>query len=317
MTLRWPRAASPAGSTAWLKAQADDFRVWELPAVTPSGTGEHLLLHVEKTGWSTPAVASWLARAFSVAPVAVGYAGMKDKQAVTTQWFSVQTPQPPDVLPVEPGIQVLGSNRHVRKLRRGELAGNRFEIRLRRLEGDDWEPRLAAIATDGAPNYYGPQRFGGDNLAKARAWLGDRRRRRLPAFRKALYLSVLRSFLFNEVLADRVRDGLWRTLLPGDVGAEADPSLPTGPLWGRGRSPAADRALALEQAALAPHAALCEGLEHAGPVQQRRCLVLQPTACRWQRQGADLLIDFSLPPGGYATSLLAEAFDLQTPECAA
>lgn len=315
MTLRWPRTASSAGSSAWFKTQAEDFRVWETAAVAPSGAGEHLFLQIEKTGWSTPAVASWLARTFAVPPVAVGYAGMKDKHAVTTQWFSVQTPRSADALQPEPGLRLLDSARHGRKLRRGELAGNRFEIRLRRLAGDDWAPRLDAIAAAGAPNYFGPQRFGGDNLDQARDWLGARRRRRLPAFRTALYLSVLRSFLFNEVLAVRVRDQSWRTWLAGDVPGGGDPGLPTGPLWGRGRSPAADRALALEQAALAPHAALCDALEHAGPVQQRRSLVLMAADWRRERDGGDLCLGFSLPPGGYATSLLAEAFDLRMPGC--
>lgn len=337
MSERWPRGrlaaedASPCPmhlDRAVLKARAEDFQVVEIPSVEPLGSGEHLWLRLEKTGLGSPQLAAELARAFAVPEVAVGYAGMKDKHAVTEQWFSVHTPQHADALPPIGGVRVLEAHRHLRKLRRGELGGNRFRIVLRDVTGDAWVERLATIAATGVANYFGPQRFGGDNLQLARRWLPQRRRRRIPAFRNGLYLSVLRSFLFNEVLAARVRAGTWRWLIAGDVpmalplaaAAEASAaetavaeSVPTGPLWGRGRSSVADDALAVESAALAPHRELCEGLEHAGVDQQRRSLVLRPTGLRWQRHGDDVEVEFALPPGGYATVLLAEAFDLDTP----
>jgi len=302
-----------------MKSRPEDFRVVELPALAPAGTGEHLLLRIEKTGLSTHTVAGELARAFAVAEVAVGYAGMKDRHAVTEQWFSVHTPHDADadaVASVE-GIRVLEAHRHLRKLRRGELKGNRFVIVLRGVAGASWPARLADIAAAGVPNYFGPQRFGGDNLAQALEWLPRRRRRRDSAFRAGLHLSVLRSFLFNEVLAARVRDATWAQFVPGDVlatlcdpGQGDGPRAPSGPLWGRGRPPAREHALAVETAALEPHREIREGLEHAGLAQERRSLVLLPWGLRWQSTDDTVTVEFALPPGGYATVLLGEAFDL-------
>jgi tRNA pseudouridine13 synthase len=313
MTGPWPRAWPAAAGRAQFKSSLADFRVSEVPAEVPLGSGEHLYLRVEKSGTATPTVAAMLARAFAVQPSAVGYAGMKDKRAVTEQWFSVHTPHDRAVTLEDRNVRVLEATRHRRKLRRGDLAGNRFQVRLRRVEGDGWGQRLQRLAEAGTPNYFGPQRFGGDNLERASAWLLSRPRRRLSAFRSGLYLSVARAFLFNEVLAARVRDGSWNRLLLGDVEA-CGYAHPTGPLWGRGRSATADRALWIERGALEGHGELRHALEHAGPMQQRRSLVLRADELRWRCNDDHLLIEFSLPPGGYATTLLADVFDLTVPE---
>ncbi|MDZ7667925.1 MAG: tRNA pseudouridine(13) synthase TruD [Gammaproteobacteria bacterium] len=326
MTAPWPRARPEAGNRAVVKTTAEDFQVVELPAVAPCGSGEHLWLNVRKRGLSTAAAAEWLAAAFAVPETAVGYAGMKDKHAVTEQWFSVQTPRDADGLPAHPDIELLAAARHSRKLRRGDLAGNRFRIRLRAVAGETWPAALAAARDAGVPNYFGSQRFGRDNLERARRWLPARRRRRLSAFRRGLYLSVLRSFLFNEVLAWRVANGSWNEIVPGerplDLPAPAQAAgcagadrpgaeqVPSGPLWGRGRPAVTDAALAMESRALAPHGALCEGLEHAGLRQERRSLVLRAADLSWHADADALEVSFSLPPGTYATALLGEAFTL-------
>jgi tRNA pseudouridine13 synthase len=313
MTESWPRTWPAAAGRAQFKSSLDDFRVSEVPAEAPLGSGEHLYLRVEKSGAATPAVAAMLARAFAVPPSAVGYAGMKDKRAVTDQWFSVHTPHDREVTLEDGNVRVLEATRHRRKLRRGDLAGNRFRVRLRRVEGDGWGLRLQRLAEIGTPNYFGPQRFGVDNLERARAWLLTRPRRRLTEFRSGLYLSVARGFLFNEVLAARVRDGSWNRLLPGDVEASGHGHA-TGPLWGRGRSATAELALEIERRAIEGHGDLCHALEHAGPMQQRRSLVLCANDLGWRHEGDQLLIEFSLPPGGYATTLLTDVFDLTVPE---
>jgi tRNA pseudouridine13 synthase len=325
MTADWPRERRLAAARAVMKAVPEDFQVVELAAAGPDGAGEHLYLRLEKTSLSTPQVTRWLAETYQVPEVAVGYAGMKDKHAVTEQWFSVHTPLDADVLPERAGVRLCDASRHRQKLRRGRLLGNRFRVRLRNVVGDGWAARLAAVRDSGVPNYFGPQRFGGDNLVRAQAWLGQRRRRREGAFRTGLYLSVLRSFLFNEVLAMRVRSGNWDRLLPGDVAvplpscraahaACAGRQVPSGPLWGRGRSAAGGEALALERAALAAHDVVCDGLEHAGLTQQRRSLVLQASDLDWHAENGDVELTFALPPGAYATILLAEVFDLASPE---
>lgn len=307
----WPLAGAPPGEHALLKARPEDFRVHEISAVVATGEGEHLLLEIEKRGLGTRELASRLADAYGVRDVDVGYAGMKDRHAVTTQWFSVRTARDAGPAAAVDGARVLTRARHRRKLRRGDLSGNRFRIVLRDVSGGGWEPRLEVVREHGVPNYFGPQRFGRDNLNAARAWLRRRRRRRrASAFREGLYRSVLRSFLFNEVLAARVRAGSWETLIEGDVPAADDDRAPTGPLWGRGRTPVAGAALAVEEAALAPHREILDSLEHTGLEQQRRSLVLRPKGLSWEARGDAVELTFTLGPGCYATTLLAEAFRL-------
>lgn len=323
MTVQWPRVRPQAGVRAVMKAAAEDFQVVELAPEPPSGDGEHLYLRLRKCGLSTPDVARWLAKTYALPEAAVGYAGMKDKHAMTEQWFSVHTPRDAAALPAHPDIALLAADRHRRKLRRGDLAGNRFRICLREVAASGWAEALVCARDHGVPNYFGGQRFGRDNLERARCWLPQRRRRRLGGFRKGLYLSVLRSFLFNEVLALRVTNGTWNEIVAGDQpmpaascvdpASSAAPSVgmvPSGPLWGRGRLPVTDSAEAMESAALAPHRALCEGLEHAGLRQERRSLVLRAPDLHWQEDDDTVTATFSLPPGTYATTLLSDAFGL-------
>jgi tRNA pseudouridine13 synthase len=302
----WPKAFPQLGCGGGFKAAPEDFQVDETLGFVPEGSGEHLYLRIEKRGVETRRVAEELAQRYAVPPVDVGYAGMKDKHAVTRQWFSVTTPQPADVATAA-GLQVLESSRHERKLRRGQLERNTFDVCLRGVSGEGWQDRLSVIKADGAPNYFGPQRFGRDNLLRALEWLPQRRRRSISRFKQGLYLSVLRSYLFNEVIAERVRDGSWRDLLPGDVAMDG---VATAPLWGRGRSATTDRAAELERLALSPHADVCDGLEHAGVQQHRRALVLRPGNFCWEHSGPDVVLGFDLPAGGYATSLLLEVFEL-------
>jgi tRNA pseudouridine13 synthase len=184
MIAGWPRAWPGTGAIAVFKAQAEDFRVtscqpWSRPV------RESICTCTSRRRLRPRRRAAFLARAFAVAPTAVGYAGMKDKHAVASQWFSVHTPLHAEALPPQPGLRLLGAARHERKLRRGDLAGNRFRVRLRVVDGDGWDSRFAEIRVHGVANYFGPQRFGGDNLARARAWLAQRRRRASRRFGRA------------------------------------------------------------------------------------------------------------------------------------
>ena len=302
--LNWPRADGAAPLRGVQRRTPDDFKVTELADPPVCAAGEHRYLYVEKRERTTAEVAAQLARAFGVSTRDVGYAGMKDRRAVTRQWFSVPADDRP--APDLPDLSVLNQRRCARKLRRGELEGNGFELRLHGVSGADAAARLAQLAAQGVPNYFGPQRFGHDNLVQARAWL-PRRRRERDAFRRGLYLSVLRAYLFNSVLAARLKDGTWNRCLHGET-------EPTGPLWGRGR-PAVNEALAaLELRLLDDERELLDGLEHAGLQQQRRPLVLKPRAFEWCQEAADVLyLRFSLPPGGYASSVLRELGEFSTP----
>ncbi|MDT8999479.1 tRNA pseudouridine(13) synthase TruD [Paucibacter sp. APW11] len=319
----WPKAYPDSGASATLKSLNEDFIVTELPLQLPSGAGEHLWLDVEKSGANTAFVAQQLANAAGVKEWDVGYAGLKDRYALTRQWFSLYLPIPkgkgetPDLTQLQhPEFKVLSQSRHVKKLRPGDLQGNRFRIVLRDVVGDRQaiEANLQAIAAQGVPNYFGAQRFGhdGGNVEQGRAMLAREIRVRNPK-KKGIYLSAVRSFVFNEVLALRIQQGLWGQTLPGDVMDEA--GRPTGPLWGRGRLSSGDQAQALEMGVASRHASLCDGMEHAGLDQERRALVAIPAGLSWEWPQADqLLLDFSLPAGNYATSVLNEILRTTEPE---
>jgi tRNA pseudouridine13 synthase len=316
---QWPHAYPASGASATLKLLNQDFVVTELPLQLPSGEGEHLWLEIEKNGANTAFVAQQLAEAAGVQERDVGYAGLKDRHAITRQWFSIYLPkgETPDLtLFQHPEFKVLSQSRHVKKLRPGDLQGNRFRIVLREVTGDrdSIEANLKAVASHGAPNYFGAQRFGfdGGNVEQGRAMLAREIRVRNPK-KKGIYLSAVRSFVFNEVLALRIQQGLWGKTLPGDVIDEA--GRPTGPLWGRGRVTATDHALALESAVAERHATLCDGMEHAGLDQERRALVARPVGMSWEWPHADqLVITFSLPAGTYATSVLNEILRATEPD---
>ena len=316
---QWPNAYPDSGASATLKLLNEDFIVAELPLQLPSGEGEHIWLDVEKNGANTAFVAQQLAGAASVEESAVGYAGLKDRHAITRQWFSIHQPkgETPDLTLLQHSeFKVLSQSRHLKKLRSGDLQGNRFRIVLRDVTGDRnaIEDNLKAVASHGVPNYFGAQRFGhdGGNVEQGRAMLAREIRVRHPK-KKGIYLSAVRSFVFNEVLALRIQQGLWGKTLPGDVMDEA--GRPTGPLWGRGRVISTDQAQALENGVAERHATLCEGMEHAGLNQERRALVANPVEMSWVWQQANqLVLMFSLRAGNYATSVVNEILRTTEPD---
>ncbi|MDN3544255.1 MAG: tRNA pseudouridine(13) synthase TruD [Roseateles asaccharophilus] len=320
---QWPQAYPDSGASATLKLLNEDFIVTELPLQLPSGEGEHLWLDVEKNGANTAFVAQQLAQAAGVEERDVGFAGLKDRYAITRQWFSITLAnsktkgEPLDLTQLQhPEFKVLSQSRHLKKLRRGDLLGNRFRIVLREVRGERAaiEANLQRVASQGVPNYFGAQRFGhdGGNVEQGRAMLAREIRVRHPK-KKGLYLSAVRSFVFNEVLAQRIQQGLWGQSLSGDVLDEA--GRPTGPLWGRGRVSSSDQAQALEMSVAERHAVLCDGMEHAGLNQERRALVANPAELSWEWPQADqLVLSFSLPAGTYATSVLMEILHTTEPE---
>lgn len=331
-------AGGPLGS-ALLRVQPEDFRVEELPGFEPSGSGEHLFLRVRKRGLTTDMAAADLARAFGVRRNMVSYAGMKDRWAVTEQWFSLHLPghtEAPPLGELTPGLEVLAYTRNNRKLRRGALAGNRFRLRLREVSAAPaaLSARLAWIARHGVPNYFGYQRFGrdGDNVALAAAWFaGDYRPRNRQL--EGILLSAARAQLFNQVLAARLADGSWNRPRPGDLmmldgrgsvfpvtAAEELAELgrralqqqihPTGPLPGRGGTQPSGEVAALEATQLASAQALVDGLQRHGVDAARRALRLRVAGLAWHFPAPGVLeLSFSLTSGAYATSVLRELVD--------
>ncbi|OOG49044.1 tRNA pseudouridine(13) synthase TruD [Rhodanobacter sp. C01] len=329
-SLPWACGVPPL--QAKLRSTPEDFLVEEILGYDADGSGEHALLWVEKRGANTDWVARELAKFAGVSQVAVGYAGLKDRHAVTRQTFSVQLAGKPDpdwsAFP-HADVKVLAATRHSRKLKRGALRGNRFVLVLRETQGDRdaAEQVLRQMAARGVPNYYGEQRFGreGGNVAQARAMFAGRR---VDRDKRSLLLSAARSQIFNNVLAARVDRGTWDKPLDGEIwslagsrswfGPEPFTDVlaerlaradihPSGPLWGRGEPPTQGEAGALEREIGAASGDLAEGLAAARMDQERRPLRLVPKDLKWRWLGEDALeLAFELPAGAYATVVVRE-----------
>lgn len=316
-----------------LKAEPEHFQVREWLGFAADGDGEHALLIVRKRNANTLWVARALARYAGLAPRDIGFAGLKDRRAVTEQAFTV----PLGKRPVEfwegmqgEGFEVLSAARHRRKLRRGAHKGNDFRIVLDRIEGDAaaLQQRLQVIARDGVPNYFGAQRFGHDgrNLKTATAWLGQGAQPRDRA-QRGFALSAARAAIFNLVASERVGRGDWNQLLAGDVAnlngtgsifavdnvdaelqrrcAELD-LHPTGPLWGKGESPLSGAPAELERSVADRCAALSAGLAAQGLSHERRALRIQVRNLAWTLEGQRLILEFRLLRGAFATAVLGE-----------
>jgi len=314
---------------ACMRTTPEDFVVDERLGFAPDGAGEHLFLRVCKRGANTAFVARELGRWANVDERGIGYAGMKDRHAVTTQTFSLHLPgrQPPSEWPVHSEFSVIEAARHSRKLPRGALAGNVFELTLRNVDGERAaiEARLQQIVQQGFANYFGEQRFGhgGGNLAAAQRMFDGQRIKREQ---RGILLSAARSSLFNAVLAARVDNASWQTGMDGEVwmldGSHSvfgpqmfDEALqarvksgdvhPTGPMWGAGELRSAGAARAMEESAVLPHLSICNGLTAAGLRQERRALRVRAAEFGFVWLAQDVLrLRFFLPAGAYATALL-------------
>jgi tRNA pseudouridine13 synthase len=220
----------PSLPSVRFKERPEDFVVEELPAYEPSGEGTHVFVRFSKTGLTTLDAVRAIARALGCEPREAGFAGMKDKQAVTTQTVSLQTPRGTTSADLAAralalrldGIAVHDARPHNHKIKPGHLAGNRFAITLRGLAPDRVDEvgaSLARISREGVPNAFGAQRFGrsGDNVSRALAWLRDGAPPpRDPRLQRLLW-SAVQSAIFNAVLDARVLDGTWTTPLAGDL----------------------------------------------------------------------------------------------------
>ncbi len=331
--------AELSGTGGASKVAPEDFAVEELPAYEPCGTGEHLYLFVEKRDLSTSEASRILARAFGVNERDVGYAGQKDRRAVTRQWFSLLTTKNVATTGDE-RLRIVRSSRHGNKLRLGHLSGNRFTLVIRDVQPEALpraEAVLSRLSETGLPNFYGTQRFGrsGDNALLGAALLGlcdhpEAGRAKRDRFLKRLALSALQSELFNRCLTDRLVTGTWDAPMLGDVlkkrasggsftceSVEADtPRVQsgeldvTGPMPGPKERPAAKQdALAHEErileAAGVPRAAFAiAGGEAEGSRRPYRIALGTPSA-RLVAPNA-LELSFALPAGSYATRVLAE-----------
>ena len=333
----------PSGSAVF-KSELGDFQVEELLPFALSGEGEHLWLFIEKYGENTDWLIQQIAKFAGLRVRDVGYAGLKDRQGITRQWLSLYLPGKPD--PdfhswQMPSVKVLQTLRHNRKLQIGALKANRFQIRLRQVTGlDEILTRLSQIQVSGVPNYFGEQRFGRNehNLVMAQK-LFDGELTRLKPAQRSLYLSSARSYLFNQVLSQRVANKTWNQACKGDIfqleGSEKwfidDGSNdlaqrvnhadihPTGPLVG-GAWPADSTQMQWEQQVLKPNQAWLGALTEFGLKHDRRALRFIPQDLSWKVDApstagsnphSDLILNFTLGPGRYATALLREVCQIR------
>ena len=290
MTYAW--GGAPARGS--LKVTPEDFIVREQLGFELAGTGEHQCLQIRKVGQNTAWVSEHLARYAGVRPFDVSYCGRKDRHADTTQWFSVWLPgQPADWSDFElEGTEILSVSLHDRKLRKGSHWGNEFVITLRNLEGDSEALKavLQRISEQGFPNYFGSQRFGreGQNIV-----MGEKlvRGERVPRNQRDMYLSALRSEMFNRCLSDQLSQG---NLTPAERGW----------LYGSARK----ETPALEQIA-ARWPAWCDFLTRMKMKAQLRDQMVVPRDLSWSLGEDTLTLSFALPAGCYATSLIREIVD--------
>ena len=328
-----------------MRQSPEDFKVEEHLGFEPEPdpAGEHLWLWIEKRGQNTAWVAAALAEAADLHPSKASFAGLKDRHAVTRQWISLylgnkQTPE--HTRWAIEGVKILKAIRSAKKLQRGRLQGNRFELILRGLEpietsGIDLQAtlnqKLECIAQSGVPNFFGEQRFGDDNVGRARRLFAGELRGQRSKAKRGFYLSAARSHLFNEVLAQRVMDGSWQRFLPGDValldgsqsffvlkpGEERTPEIqhrldafdihPTGPLPGVGEAVVLGEVAELEAKCLAQHPDLVEGLVDFKVKAMRRSLRSKVSDLRWDWPDQNTLkVAFSLAQGAFATTVVRE-----------
>lgn len=339
--------------SATLRSQLDDFVVDEIPAYEASGTGEHAFITFEKRGLNTMDAVRILAESWEVDPKAAGYAGMKDRHAITTQRASFPFPIARDLDAAvasfaHPDITVSAAVRHGNKLKPGHLVGNRFSIVLRDVSeayGETLETRLEAIARYGVPNAFGKQRFGrhGDNAQRALEWLTGKWKGPRDRRKRKLLFSSLQSQLFNQVLDRRIARADWHTVLLGDVAKKHESGgifevgedgtdlaseqarasrgeiAATGPMFGGKMRWPNGQPAEIERETLAA-AELNEALfarHKALGKGTRRSLVLRAADVSCERLGPGVYrVRFVLPKGGYATTLLGHAChvrDVQRP----
>ncbi len=328
-----PRAYSDQ-AVGSIREQLDDFQVTEHLGFELTESGTHYWLFVEKTNLNTAAVQQALAQALNLKMADIGFSGLKDKRAVTRQWFSlpfaaIATEMEGVQFELEQ-INVLQVSRHDSKLKRGSHQSNTFEIIIRNIRGDvaSVSKTLEQIKQRGVPNYFGPQRFGNrqKNLQGAHKLFASQSRPDKLA--KGMFLSAARSYLFNLMLAQRVSADSWDYAREGDamvldgsnsffVPNEIDDILverirqgdihPSAALWGKGALASFGATAASEQHIADEISHFSNGLCAHGLKQKRRALRVIPAGLIWNWIDSETLtLKFNLPKGTFATSLLRE-----------
>ncbi len=321
-----------------IKVKPEDFVVDELFEWNFKNSGEHLYCKIKKTNLNTAEAIKLIAKSTSCRARDIGYAGLKDKRAITSQWISVPVKESDissELLEIN-NIEIMESHRHDRKLRQGQSLGNRFEINVQDIQvnRETLEKRCSEISLGGFPNYYGSQRFGLQfkNLRKAVSLLLSNNMKQLTK-RNGFYLSCLRSFLFNVILSERVKLKNWNTYIDGDLmqlsgthsvfcSESNDDKIksrfdsgdiqPVGPLWGSARILPGELAVEIENETLNAYSIIVKNFKllkvkagyrpYCAKPKNLKILDIQANSCR---------LEFELAPGQYATELLSQLFNLE------
>lgn len=325
--------------TGRLKAEFADFIVREELGYPLAGEGEFVAVKVRKTNANTLFVGEQLAKFVGISVKNMSYAGLKDRHAVTEQWFCLHLAgkETPDFSTFEcEGMEILEVTRHNRKIRTGALEGNHFELLLRDVvETDELKQRLNQLQAVGFPNYFTEQRFGrdGHNLTQAQRWASgeisvkDRKKR-------SFYLSAARSEVFNLVVSQRIANQQMQTVLLGDylqlagsnsffeVKAEdlmqsqqrldENDVLLTAPLIGE--NSLEQNGNESEEAIVAQHENLINLMKKERMNAARRAMLCKPQDLRWQFEPEGLRLTFFLNSGSYATGLVRELITLNEEE---
>ncbi|GAA6136197.1 tRNA pseudouridine(13) synthase TruD [Oceaniserpentilla sp. 4NH20-0058] len=337
----WPTAYPKLSVSAQFRTQQDDFFVSEITNRQLHASGPHLYLHIEKRGVNTHWLARQLANHAKIDLKDVGYAGLKDRHAVTRQWFSLPLKNnEPDLthLFAKDEFTLLSKGYYGVKLKRGALGGNAFRIVLRNVQGDQAKinQRLELIRNQGVPNYFGEQRFGHDfeNIQQAQQLFesGKRPRNRQKA---SMYTSAARSYLFNNMLAKRIELKQWDIPMEGEVFGfagslrgfkqennedernrlRAQRIHPSCALWGKGDALSEGALAQLEQTQAHAYPLLSQGLEKQGLKQERRATRMLLPDLFWQWQDdSTLVLRFNLASGYFATSVLRELGEINVLE---
>ncbi len=324
--------------TGRLKTFAADFTVDEELGFEPTGEGEHLFLQIEKVGLTTRELIERVATDFSINARDIGYSGLKDKIAVSRQWLSLHLPGQVNVIsmPIPDGYIILNQVWHNKKLRPGSHSSNRFEVLLRDVSGmnDVTCRQIESIRRLGMANYFGQQRFGSgsDNVRQAlRVFANARKARKLSRNRKSLYLSALRSELFNQILSKRIEANIWQEPVEGDcfmlAGSrsvfqetldeeiftryrEFDISS-TASLYGIGANMHGDRALEIEKQVYRDNPEICRYLSEQNVSRQMRAIRVDVKEFTFDYDADKKLLKVRaiLPRGCFFTTLLDHFVD--------
>lgn len=325
----WNFAYPGLGVKATFKEFPEDFYVEEILGFELSGEGEHYYIQVEKVQQNTNYVAERLANWAKISSKNISFAGLKDKQSISRQWFSIWLPGKnlPAIYPDIPGVKILQVVKHSKKLKRGALSKNKFKISLKNIDAGNLliNERLDLIKEHGVPNYFGHQRFGieGNNVNNASEILSKKKAKREL---KSIVLSSLRSYLFNTLLSFRVKNGSWNGVITGQPlqlsgtrswflaeGTEDEITRvkegdcsPTCPLYSEQFINDPQLLSVHETELMKELSELTKLMDKFRLEKAIRATVLRPENFSYTIEGGNLLLSFSLPPGCYATVIIRE-----------